>query len=210
MTQEQIIKLYQSGLTIKEVAQQLGRSETNIRRYLDLGGIQRRSQEIPLPVTDAELQLLYESGLTIKQLAIKFERSTAVIHRHVKQGTWKRGSRSGPRKATLRCQWCKQDFPRQEVLGAACIECRKILPRLKTLRKKYGITLAQFNAMVTEQQGKCLICERVPEDYLVVDHCHETKRVRGLLCSGCNCGLGFFKDSVEIMAKAINYMQNKA
>ncbi len=45
-------------------------------------------------------------------------------------------------------------------------------------------------------------------DRLSVDHCHNTGTVRGLFRSNCNNGLGRFKDSVELLAKAINYLEN--
>ena len=55
------------------------------------------------------------------------------------------------------------------------------------LRWKYGIGLAERDAMIEEQDGKCLTCQL--ERKLVIDHCHRTKRVRGMLCSQCNTAL---------------------
>ena len=77
------------------------------------------------------------------------------------------------------------------------------------LRKHYGITLEDYNRMYKEQNGVCAICgqeEPLSSSSLAVDHDHETKKIRGLLCSKCNQGLGCFKDSQEILNKAFNYL----
>lgn len=57
-------------------------------------------------------------------------------------------------------------------------------------KHKYGITVEDYDRMFAEQEGRCLICGTdVPgghRKHLCVDHCHETGRVRGLLCNRCN------------------------
>lgn len=69
----------------------------------------------------------------------------------------------------------------------------------KTLRRKYGISLAQYRQMEEGQDGVCKLChqpEKVKEHKtgkvraLAVDHCHESGKVRGLLCNGCNRLIG--------------------
>lgn len=72
------------------------------------------------------------------------------------------------------------------------------------LKCQYGITLADYNEMKISQNNKCLICNR--EVKLVVDHCHTSGKVRGLLCYRCNSALGSFKDSVNILNNAIKYL----
>lgn len=79
------------------------------------------------------------------------------------------------------------------------------------LKVKYGLELEVYEKMYSEQNKLCLICQQ-PEPcsrntFLAVDHCHETNKIRGLLCSNCNRGLGLFKDSVEILQNAINYLK---
>ena len=74
----------------------------------------------------------------------------------------------------------------------------------RTLKYKYGISLADFNLLKEKQNGKCAICGM--DEILYVDHCHTTKRVRGLLCQKCNTAIGFFKDNVDNIAKAITYL----
>lgn len=61
------------------------------------------------------------------------------------------------------------------------------------LKKKYGITEDQFNELVLSQEGRCAICGKVPKGRLHIDHCHDTGRIRGLLCTGCNTRLGWFE-----------------
>ena len=79
--------------------------------------------------------------------------------------------------------------------------------RERWLRWKYGITSVEYDALYILQGGKCAICNVIPTKPLVVDHCHATHKVRGLLCSECNKGLGFLKDSVELLGCAIKYLE---
>ena len=74
------------------------------------------------------------------------------------------------------------------------------------LRHEYGLTIEAYQAMKSGQGDVCAIC-RHPFDPLNVDHCHDTGRVRGLLCRGCNIGLGAFKDRPERLAAAISYLR---
>lgn len=76
------------------------------------------------------------------------------------------------------------------------------------LKKNYGITIEDFEKMSEKQDGKCLICEKVPEKGLHLDHDHLSGRTRGLLCSCCNQGIGSFMDDPEILAKAAKYIEN--
>lgn len=76
--------------------------------------------------------------------------------------------------------------------------------------KRYGLTVTAFEALVAAQMGQCAICGIVPQDRMVVDHCHETGKVRGLLCRPCNAGLGIFRDSPSILEAAIAYLRNSS
>jgi hypothetical protein len=85
----------------------------------------------------------------------------------------------------------------------------------KQLEKSYGITLDTYEAMLEVQNYKCKICNVTIEDApttggngrkLVVDHCHTTGKVRGLLCIKCNSGLGMFNDSQDNLTAAISYL----
>ena len=78
------------------------------------------------------------------------------------------------------------------------------------LKKRYGITLEDYNIMLFEQDGCCSICGiHHTEVYkgLAVDHCHESGKIRGLLCGNCNQGLGRFKDDITLFKNAIKYLK---
>lgn len=78
--------------------------------------------------------------------------------------------------------------------------------------KRYGITQEVFDAMLCQQFGKCLICEvtlsgETKNTTPHVDHCHSTKKNRGILCSPCNLMLGNSKDSPAILRRAAEYLE---
>ena len=72
--------------------------------------------------------------------------------------------------------------------------------------QRYGITLEQYNQMLTQQNNLCKICNKpqVGKRPLAVDHCHETNKVRGLLCYNCNRGMHYI-DNAEFLTKALKY-----
>ena len=72
------------------------------------------------------------------------------------------------------------------------------------LKRHYGITGAEFEAMSAAQYGRCALCRK--EAKLVVDHCHKTGRVRGLLCAQCNHFLGLAYDDVGVLGAAARYV----
>jgi hypothetical protein len=73
------------------------------------------------------------------------------------------------------------------------------------LRQKYGMTLEQWDEMFLRQDGRCAICEEAAE--LHVDHCHQSGRVRELLCTKCNLGIGCFVDDPNLLASASRYAE---
>lgn len=82
------------------------------------------------------------------------------------------------------------------------------------LVQAYGITVEDYSAMLQEQNGRCAICGKSAMEciakghrHLHVDHDHETKAVRGLLCGKCNSGIGAFADDPELLEKAIEYLR---
>jgi hypothetical protein len=90
-----------------------------------------------------------------------------------------------------------------------CKECRALEKYIKKLARQYGLTLAQFDELVFYQENSCAICKTTFESRSTtfVDHCHKTNKVRGLLCSKCNFGIGLFKDDTEILSRAIEYLK---
>jgi len=84
-------------------------------------------------------------------------------------------------------------------------ERKSIVSRSSHLRRKYGITLEDYNSMFRNQNGRCAICNRDGRE-LAVDHDHTTGKIRGLLCFSCNTSIGKFNDDISILKSAINYI----
>lgn len=86
------------------------------------------------------------------------------------------------------------------------------------LKKMFGITLEEYEALLIAQNGVCAICggKETTKDKdgaprrMPVDHCHTTGRIRGLLCTQCNRGLGMFSDSPERLRAAASYLEKGA
>lgn len=75
------------------------------------------------------------------------------------------------------------------------------------LKSKYGITPERYNVMLWLQNGHCALCDVVPnKKQLHVDHCHETGKVRGLLCIRCNSALAQFGDNIDGLKKVLVYL----
>lgn len=72
----------------------------------------------------------------------------------------------------------------------------------------YGVEDSVYDKMLKEQEAKCLICKQIKR--LVIDHCHKDGHARGLLCSNCNTGLGFFGDNIENLSNAVLYLHERA
>lgn len=110
----------------------------------------------------------------------------------------------GTIRASTPCPRCKT--PR---VGASGLKSPYCVPCFKDYRlvKTYGITLEQFDAMLAVQDGKCAICRGDGDGKAWhVDHCHDTNRVRGILCALCNRGIGHFRESAELLRSAATYM----
>lgn len=78
------------------------------------------------------------------------------------------------------------------------------------LKRDYNITIEEYNVLLYNQNFKCSICEIHIDNLtkkLHVDHDHTTGRIRGLLCHHCNTGLGLFKDSEDLLNKAVRYLK---
>jgi hypothetical protein len=85
----------------------------------------------------------------------------------------------------------------------------------REMRETYGIDPSRYWRMLKEQDGKCAICRQEQSARhasgtiyrLSVDHCHDTGRVRGLLCNNCNRAIGLLKDRVDLLKSAIDYLK---
>jgi hypothetical protein len=77
----------------------------------------------------------------------------------------------------------------------------------KRRERVYGVSADQYQAMLKAQNGVCAICETKSKRNLSVDHCHETGKVRALLCVKCNAGLGCYGDNPAFARKAAAYLE---
>jgi len=85
----------------------------------------------------------------------------------------------------------------------------RITQRYCRIKREYGLTKIEYLAMVEKQKSCCFLCNSYHQDHfkLHVDHCHETGKVRGLLCNKCNQGIGLFNHSPELIRKAAVYCE---
>lgn len=82
--------------------------------------------------------------------------------------------------------------------------------RSATLKKKYGITQEDFEALLAAQDGRCAICrgtESKGNGRMHVDHCHKTGQIRGILCQACNVTLGKMQESPALLRAAADYLE---
>jgi hypothetical protein len=142
----------------------------------------------------------------------------------------KKNNKYKPGDPTRQCWACKKTKPVEEftknkngVDGYAtlCLECKRTRStnwrsrqpgyyRDRDLRRYYGIGIEDFDAILELQGGGCRICGKTPEEdtrTFHVDHSHATGRIRGILCHGCNTGIGLFKENVAFLQEAISYIE---
>lgn len=133
-----------------------------------------------------------------------------------------------------KCNRCHKEKPPSEFANppgtpnrprTRCDYCRNVALRWKrkqthdpeqhrryVLRSRYGLTPEDFEALLAEQGGRCALCGSTNPhgryDRFLVDHCHDTGRVRGLLCPPCNTLIGSMGDNAEGVRKVISYLED--
>lgn len=113
------------------------------------------------------------------------------------------------------CKTCEKTFTPESPCNLYCSSLCAVEGKTTAyLKRSYGITFKDYIRLLEEQEGRCAICEGVGfkmVDHhnlqLVVDHCHSTGVVRGLLCHNCNRALGLLKDSPDTLLKAVKYLE---
>lgn len=109
------------------------------------------------------------------------------------------GRRSDSRFCTRECK-----AKEREKDGRAAASVRKW-----QMKDRYGLEPADYHRMLSEQGGGCAICgtfDPQGRGRFHIDHDHTNGRIRGLLCTECNIGLGKFKDDPELVRKAVDYL----
>jgi hypothetical protein len=125
------------------------------------------------------------------------------------------------------CYVCRTEKPhshfgtnnsRADGLQTYCIQCAKERQTKWYYKRKHGISIEERDQMLIKQNCECAICGNKTEfqfkagklnnsgEFAVVDHCHNSLKIRGILCGHCNTGLGAFKDKIENLQAAINYL----
>ena len=119
-----------------------------------------------------------------------------------------------------------KEFPDKIYYHGKCKECyiefkqKDYTPekgRDKNLRHKYGITLEEYSVLLNNQNGKCATCGSTDPagrksgrggsaNVFVVDHCHKTGKVRGILCHRCNRAMGVIGDNISTLQAMIEYL----
>jgi hypothetical protein len=133
--------------------------------------------------------------------------------------TWKRPANDAERRQrrlASRKKWKKAHW--QEIL-AGLREKRRTDPvwrerervrGRKSTRKRllasFGLTLADYDRMLAEQDGRCGLCRHKSKKTLAVDHCHKPRRIRRLLCNSCNSMLAFAGDDPDVLVRAAVYL----
>lgn len=111
---------------------------------------------------------------------------------------------------------------RKRLFRSRCVECLRKdskknysteKSRNKHFKRVYKIDIFKYNELFKNQGGKCLICEKhfesdklYSKERLVVDHCHITGKVRGLLCCNCNTAIGMMNENINSLKNAIIYL----
>ena len=117
------------------------------------------------------------------------------------------------------CSVCEETKPKvdfhkcgrsRDGRSSQCKACMSEKQKDTRLRRLYGISAKEYKALSAAQNGLCRICVNPPppdQRGLVVDHCHTTGAVRGLLCNNCNALLGMATDDVARLRSAIDYLE---
>lgn len=118
--------------------------------------------------------------------------------------------KDGRNSTCKKCRLDKQREKRRTFEG-------KLVTQRYAFKRNFGITLDDYWDLMKAQDGVCAVCGQ-PETKisrgalcrLSVDHNHQSNVIRGLLCHGCNAGIGLLKEDVEVLKKAIEYLEKYA
>ena len=152
----------------------------------------------------------------------------ACIARRRARGEQERTAARSPKKRAARAQYVReyraartpeqieaQNQYQREWRAALSPEKRAAKARIERegmLQRNYGLGVDEFDAMLAAQGGRCAIC-RTDEPGgkgWHVDHNHKTGAVRGILCSGCNTGIGLLRDDPALLRDAAAYIESHA
>lgn len=124
------------------------------------------------------------------------------IEKEIEDFEWQK-NRPNPRKTCKKCRQVSRDKEKEKARHREYMKERRLKEpeklRQNWERSVYGSAKEDFD------YAHCAICNST--DRLSIDHCHETGEVRGLLCGKCNSGIGLFKDKIDLLEAAIQYLK---
>ena len=91
-------------------------------------------------------------------------------------------------------------------ISSRCKVCVKPELRADKYKSRYGITVSRYDRMFKDCNGVCEICGKDQKENLVVDHCHDTGKIRGLLCKKCNLLISHSHDNADHLLSAARYL----
>lgn len=144
-------------------------------------------------------------------LPSSFKKCSTCHHLRTRDYFWKRTD--APDGLEYTCKVCVNARKRRACKGKEFNEARRDTKWAGHLKRNFGITVEEYDAMLERQGGVCAICNN-PEtkttadriENLSVDHCHQSGSIRGLLCRSCNRSTGQLGDTVEAVRRVLNYL----
>ena len=128
----------------------------------------------------------------------QLEKPTTEFYRNGKAGSLK-----------PECKRCHMDT--QKPIAKARHERHPEYRKNTLLKYHYGITLEQYGEILAKQTGRCKVCLSKEfggkQKVFVIDHCHKTGRIRGLLCWHCNVAIGHLRDDPKIARAVVTYLE---
>ncbi len=154
-----------------------------------------------------ELLARYTAGETIAALGPAFGVCGTIIHRIlVREGVPRRSRTRKPIGDGLTATQRRDKRLRSTEEGRAVMRREDI----RNICHKKGLSVDRYDAIRVAQDGGCAVCRRTPpfgiKARLVIDHCHASGRVRGLLCNDCNVILGLANDSPDRLLAVLEYL----
>lgn len=192
MALQSLIEEYGDGATLRGLGAKYGVCGMTICRALKKGKCTMRKGGNPAAFRGLALQLLvkeYQDGAVIRELADKHSVDSMTIARNLRRGN---------------CIMRIGREPGKPRWGST------IADKISRLKCLYGLTPELLEELWNKQDRQCVICnEPISKEGrgTHIDHDHDTGRVRGLLCSRCNKGIGLLHDDISILQNAIRYLQ---
>lgn len=177
---DRLVALYESGNSLEISAAETGVSKSTAKRRLLEVGVRLR------PARRRRTQIIGDDG----------RRPCHMCHRRKLPHEFHK-NKARPDGLSPHCKTCWAEY----VDG-------------KSLVYRFGMTTDDFKLLLSNQGGGCAVCgqkigmrKNGRHMRLCVDHCHDTGKVRGILCNSCNNGIGRFRDNPVLLRKAADYLE---